>query len=860
MIALCTQIEKELNIGIGGKAKNLLQLEKINARVPKWAVIPQDVLMKQLPQQTDMSDIQLAFDQLVVPQSLSQQLAEFFGEGAKNKTYAVRSSAIDEDGAQFSFAGQFETFLHVSFNQIEEKVKAIWQSVISERVISYRESNNMEMQYGIAVIIQEMIDAEVAGVAFGANPVSGDPKGKVISSVYGLGEGLVSGELDADTYSFDPNGNKENIANKTHAFKRSQSGIGIEKIEVEASMRKASSLDKNQLKEIGILLDNLNQELGSPQDIEFAYSNHQLFLLQTRPITTISNQPKGEYTVWDNSNIVESYPGVTTPLTFSFILKMYEMVYRQFSSIMGVDQKQIDANTEVYENTLGLVKGRVYYNLLNWYKMLAMLPGYSINAENMERMMGVKESFDLGDQFKMSKTTARFRIFKMVVKMIGMQIALPRERRKFMKQLNQDITRFNQIDLDALTTKEIIELYKGFESSLLLKWKAPLVNDFFAMIWFGMLEKNAKKICPNEPNIHNDLLCGSQDIISVEPIHRSLEISTFILQDSELKGLFIEENPAEIWSVLNLGKHRELKAKIDAYILKFGDRCVGELKLETISYSQDPTLFIKVIKSYVTQGITKKKQASNIENDLRDAATIKINKGLKNKALKKWWFSFVLKRTRDLVSNRENLRYERTRAFGMVRNMMTAIGKKWQEQGLIENAKDVFFLELEEIKSQKTEGLTTELTQKIKERKIEFNTYHQEEAPQERFFSYGNDFQDSYIYSAEKVEGVIEDLKGIGCCPGIVRAKVQIVKNPNDIDSLNGDILVTSSTDPGWVTLFPTASAIVVERGSLLSHSAIVSREMGIPCIVSVDGLLRSLKSGDEVWMDGSTGEIKKIA
>ena len=105
----------------------------------------------------------------------------------------------------------------------------------------------------------------------------------------------------------------------------------------------------------------------------------------------------------------------------------------------------------------------------------------------------------------------------------------------------------------------------------------------------------------------------------------------------------------------------------------------------------------------------------------------------------------------------------------------------------------------------------------------------------------------------------IGDLQGIGCCPGQVRGKVRVVRDPSEVATLDGDILVTSSTDPGWVTLFPTASAIVVERGSLLSHSAIVSREMGIPCIVSVNGLLQTLKTGDEIAIDGSTGTIQRL-
>jgi pyruvate,water dikinase len=191
--------------------------------------------------------------------------------------------------------------------------------------------------------------------------------------------------------------------------------------------------------------------------------------------------------------------------------------------------------------------------------------------------------------------------------------------------------------------------------------------------------------------------------------------------------------------------------------------------------------------------------------------------------------------------------------------MFSALGEKLYEQGILKDARDVFYLELAEIKQLDTNSFSEELKQHIDKRKLEFSKYKEQEPPQERFFSYGNNFSDEFIYSKEKLAPIEGDLKGIGCCPGIVQAKVRVVNDPDELDSLNGDILVTSSTDPGWVTLFPTASAIIVERGSLLSHSAIVSREMGIPCIVSITGLLRTLKTGDEVLMDGSTGEIKII-
>lgn len=859
MIILDSNSDNIKNEEIGGKAKNLIQLDRLGLNVPKWCVIPQKTILNQLAESISVEEFKIATKTLKVSPTIIEGLKSFFGKNYQDKSYAIRSSAIDEDGVEHSFAGLFETFLFVPFSEIEQRIIEIWQSTASDRVIKYREENALPIHFGIGVIVQEMIDADVAGVAFGIDPISQETNSKVISAIFGLGEGLVSGELDADTFSISKGKINNHLADKKHQFIRKKEQNGLEMVSLDPKMQNLATLSEGQIWEISHLLERLEEELNSPQDIEFAYKNKSLFLLQTRPITTLNSNDKGEYILWDNSNIIESYPGITTPLTYSFILKMYEMVYRQFVGLMGVKEKEINQHHEVFGNTLGLVRGRVYYNLLNWYKMLAMLPGYSINAENMERMMGVKERFELNEDFKMSKGLARLRIIGMIFKMIRLQIQLPKERRRFMKQMNSIMEHYKSIDFKSLQPEEIISHYSTFEKTLLLKWKAPLINDFFAMIWFGMLEKKTLKYCPNEPNLHNDLLCGSQDIISVEPIHLSIEIASKIRKNSNAKSLFESKTPLEIWTILTQGQFPEIKIAFDDYINRFGDRCVGELKLETISYSQQPQLLVKIIQSYVIQNITQKQKNNGLEDKLRKNAEQKINALLKGKRFKKWGYHYILRKTRDLVSNRENLRYQRTRGFGMVRNMFSALGDKLFEQNHLTSSTDIFYLTLEEIKSLENQSFSEEFRLKIEARKQEFKAYSKQKPPQERFFTYGNNFTDEYIYSLEKIEAAEENLSGIGCCPGIVRGKVRIVNDPNDIDSLNGDILVTSSTDPGWVTLFPTASAIIVERGSLLSHSAIVSREMGIPCIVSVTGLLRTLKTGDEILMDGSTGKIKFV-
>lgn len=849
-----TLLKDKLNHpNIGGKAKNLAILEQLKLPIPPWIVIPANVLLDQI------KNTQLSKSKLTVPSEVFSSSQHFFGNHYRSKSYAVRSSGMEEDGVDFSFAGQFETFLHVPFEELEGKIIACWTSSQSERIKAYRTKNKLNDHQGIAVIIQEMVDAEISGVAFGINPTTGIPNSKIINSVYGLGEGLVSGELDGDTFSIIGEKIESQLAQKTHKYIQNKEKSGIIKIEVESQEVNASSLTTSQISTICNLLDTLKTEFKTPQDIEFSFKNDTLYLLQTRPITAIANQEKGEYTVWDNSNIVESYPGITTPLTFSFIIKMYEMVYTQFVKIMGVDKKTIEEHAQVFAQTLGLVRGRVYYNLLNWYKMLAMVPGYSINAENMERMMGVKERFELTEELTMSKSKARWRTLIMVSKMIYLQVKLPRERKKFQQYLTQILKSYEQIELNTKTPQEIIKLYTDFESNLLLKWKAPLINDFFAMIWFGLLEKQTQKYFPESPSLHNNLLCASQDIISVEPIHKTIEICELIRQDNVALKLFSSKSREEIWKELSAPNFSAIFLLIKQYISKFGNRCIGELKLETISYSQQPELFIEIIQTYINQGIDRKSISSSLEEELRKEATGKVNIRFRRNPIKKIWFNFCLKKTRNLVSNRENLRYERTRGFGMVRKLFSALGEKWYLEGSLEHPRDIFYLELNEIKQQVNFPFNPSLKNLIKERKRTFDEYQQQLPPMERFFTFGNDFSDEFIYSKDKTEGPEENLKGIGCCPGKVTGTVRIVKNPSEISSLNGDILVTSSTDPGWVTLFPSASAILVERGSLLSHSAIVSREMGIPCIVGITGLMRTLKTGDKVEMNGSTGIITTI-
>ena len=845
MIIESGQIKHKNNAEIGGKARNLLKLEDLGINVPSWLVIPSNVL--------ESTPIEKILEELKDHKLISNPV---------HTRFAVRSSAVDEDGDTASFAGQYETLLNVQPKNLLQAIKKVEESAKSERVKQYRKNKGLSQNQDIAVIVQQMIEAEVSGVAFGANPLSGSTDSKIISAVYGLGEGLVSGALNSDNYEVSKGHIHKKIAEKEHAFVSNSSRDGISKINIAKELISTAAMQDNQIQEITRILEALGKAFKKPQDIEFSYHKNQLFLLQTRPITTLPKKEEtDQFIIWDNSNIIESYPGVTTPLTFSFILKMYDAVYRQFASLMGVRLKEVTSNKDVFSNMVGLIQGRVYYNLLSWYRALALLPGYSLNAAFMEKMMGVKERFELKKQKSLSKGMAWFRLVQSIFKILYNLITLPAQRVRFHKIVEATIFRYQKMNFNSLPVEVVVEHYKEFENLLLTKWKAPLVNDFFAMIYFGILEKLTKKWVNSEnKNLHNDLLCGSNDIISTEPVKRILEISAAIQQNKEAKHVFIKNDSKAIWDIVKQNKFADISEKIRTYLTLFGDRCVGELKLETLSYNQQPEVFIAIIKSYVEQGIVSSQRPQGVEGELRKKAVQKVKKALKLNLLKKGVFNYVLRVTRTMVSGRENLRYERTRAFGMVRIMFTSIGEKLHKIGALEDSRDVFYLTQEEIFDFiKGTAVTANLKALIHIRKEEFRAYENMSLPSERIATHGTVYVGNDFNPIPKHVKLNADIQGIGCCPGRIRGKVRVVNHPNECTSLNGSILVTSSTDPGWVTLFPTASAILVERGSMLSHSAIVSRELGIPCIVGITGLLKILKTGDEVEMDGATGELKVI-
>ncbi|MFZ5556109.1 MAG: PEP/pyruvate-binding domain-containing protein [Pseudomonadota bacterium] len=784
---------------------------------------------------------------------------------------AVRSSAGDEDSRSHSFAGQLESYLFVSPEKVAAKAAEVWRSGFSARVAAYRTEHGLGAARPPAVVVQRMIDADRAGVTFSADPVTGARGTRVVSAVFGLGSALVSGEADADTWRVSRAGiiGEREIADKSTAHRSDpQAPEGVSAVELPPEQRRRPALTDEEVRAVAELAARAEAHFGAPQDIEWAFEDGTLWLLQSRAITSLAGQadPDGPLVIWDNSNITESYSGVTTPLTFSFVRRAYEEVYREFCRLLGVPAAKIADHAGTFRNMLGLIRGRVYYNLISWYRVLALLPGFTVNRRFMEQMMGVREPMpeEIVRELAAAGAADRVKDALFLARSVGMlayrHATLQGCIDRFYRRLN-DALAPRLVPLAAMRMDELAAYYRDLERRLLTRWDAPLVNDFFAMIFYGVLRALvAKWLGQAQGTLQNDLLCGEGGMISAEPAKRVKEMARLAAQDGELAALLREGEPAGAFAAI--ARHPKLQQAYSAYIERFGDRCLEELKLESATLHDDPTTLLRSI-GHMAQRLAGGAATESVDVAMRSRAEAQVAQALREKPFKRWIFNWVLKHARARVRDRENLRFERTRLFGQVRRIVVELGRRLHALERLAAPRDVFWLEIGEVLGF-VEGTATtvDFPALAAARRREFQRYREEPAPAERFETRGAVHQGNRFEAAAAAQEVAQDENartGIGCCPGVVRGRVRVVTDPRGAVVRQGEILVAERTDPGWIMLFPACAGLLVERGSLLSHSAIVAREMGIPAIVSLPGVTRWLATGDWVELDGASGRCRRI-
>jgi pyruvate,water dikinase len=408
---------------------------------------------------------------------------------------------------------------------------------------------------------------------------------------------------------------------------------------------------------------------------------------------------------------------------------------------------------------------------------------------------------------------------------------------------------------------ELVAYYRYLRTELLSHWDAPVLNDFFTMIFYGALRELTTRWCDDpDGTLQNGLLAGEGGMISTEPARRIEALAALAAPDPAfVEVLLIGSVEAIVAAARN---HPTFLAEYEAYLQRFGERCADELKLESATLLDDPRPLLRAIGH-----MARRRPAATAENQpgqLRRAAESRVRETLAGHAARGLLFHWVLSNARARVRDRENLRFERTRVFGRVRRVFLEIGRRLHAARSLESPRDIFYLQVDEIFAfVEGRAVSTDLKALVAIRRVEFAGYAAAPPPDARFETEGPLYGASGFCGSGADAGSTDsgtEHRGIGCCPGILRGPVRVVRDPAAASLEPGSILVAERTDPGWIVIFPSAAGLIVERGSVLSHSAIVARELGIPAIVSVPGVTTWLKDGDWVEMDGRTGLIRKVA
>lgn len=836
---ICTAKEGlELN-KVGGKAFNLARLSLNDFNVPPFIILDTDEFWNFLAKDKErykelllnynassLSEIRKLIENkdfsLISKERIKTKLDEVFKRHGK---IIIRSSATDEDGNNYSFAGMMESYPDLSIeDDVFGYIKKCYLSCFSDRAMEYRALNKLiDEELSMAVIIQSMVESDFSAVAFTTDPQTNDPDEVFISVVKGTGEKLVSGEENSDDYVVDAEGDVRRLSGSL-------------------------DIDKRIIREIADIGKKIEESYDKKRarDIEIAIKDQKIYVLQERPISAYSHIDKGQFrTIYDNSNIIESYSGVTTPLTFSFAREVYEKVYRQTLNNFFISKEDIESIKEDLANMICFYQNKVYYRLNSWYKMTALYPGYNKNKKYMENMMGVKL------ELKEGKAKQKLRLFRIYLRFIHKLLRTKKDSLLFVDKFER-ITKdhFNN-SFENYTNKGLVDLYRQLEENILDDFTTPITNDMGAMVFLGILnDALKKKKFSDYEGLLSKVLAKQGNVESLKQSIALIDLVNYINNDTQLKSYYQNTEIEKI--IEELDKDNKINKLIKEYIYKYGSRAMEELKLETVTLFQDPRFLIQTIKNYLNM---EKIPAvySDEEFDIKDF--------YKHFSLfEKLYIKPVTEITKYFVKNRELLRLRRTYIYSIVRNIFLRMGQNFKEEGIIENARDIFFMEKKEAFDIASFGIVgyEDIRTQIEERKKEYEINKEKEC-YERMYFYGEVKEENMLPIYARQEMISQDLntlQGVAGGGRVVEGIVKYVKEPEEAD-IEGYILMAKRTDPGWTVLFPMAKAVIIERGSVLSHSAVIAREMGLTLVVGIRGLTSRVKDGMRVRVDGIKGTVE---
>ena len=861
---------------IGGKAASLVRLAQASFRVPDGVVLPVAWFSRWWAE-LESTEAWARFEKASGPawgehstalraeaarlsyssEMLSDldELRRLVASWGDRSTCAVRSSSPDEDLEAASFAGGYVTVLGVTQERIDAAVRECFVSCLDERVLLYKQQHGFDPRRPrIAVLVQQQVNSDVAGVGFSLNPVSNDFDEAVIDATFGLGETLVSGEVTPDHFVVDKPGRKileRRIGSKgVSRWIRPEGGVELR----EQDRSQASALTDEQVLEVSDALMRLEELYGHPVDIEWAYAKGELHLLQARPITTyfplpvsMQTEPGAHRRLYFDGSLTEKFT-INAPLTTlsldSSLLLMQALAAKYRIPI---------ESSEDPEDALMFFDGaRMYatYSHLFWFTTAQKLaPPYQMMDVLLYRTL---ENLDSA-RYRPRRKPAWLSWGRLARTVLGVLLGMRRMLWNTLfaavspaRYLPRYQTAIDEFERDAQATPADVPISRLVALNermieLLMNVEFPPLFCWLTSIY--LVESLSKRADPETKQRLDRMARGFEGELVVDMGIEMFALA-HLLGPEDFEDLERLEQRIEAREL-----SREFHAAWDAFQKRFGARGPMEMDLRSPRYGDTPALLLRQM-SFLRKARPEDDPA--LAHGRHVAERRQAFAWLMGKY---GWFGRLLLRlanrwTEAYASERDTLKYHWVLVGYRMRQTALAIGDRLVKAGRLGSREDVFHLTFAELETAERDPAFD-----VRSPALERGGAFRKLEKQAKEFPHLIDSRGRILRPAPTPDD--GDLQGLGISPGVARGPVKVLHNPYDKDIEPGDVLVAYTTDPGWTPLFINAAAIVLQIGGMMQHGGVVAREYGKPCVAGIEHVLTRFKDGEVVEVDGSSGVVR---
>jgi phosphohistidine swiveling domain-containing protein len=793
---------------------------------------------------------------------------------------AVRSSATAEDLPGLSFAGQQDTFLNVvGPDALAEAVKACWSSLWTARAMGYRARNRIPSEgLALAVVVQAMVEAEASGVMFTANPVTGLRAQTVIDATLGLGEALVSGKVEPDHYEVDPSAGQ--IIAKTLGAK----GVSIHGLagggtrEVAQPRSQVQALPDHQILALARLGSEIAALYSFPQDIEWAWADGVLHVLQSRPITALfpvpGNLPAEPLKVMFSFGDVQGMLDPMTPLGRDAIRELFAVgaglfgvrVTRETQTVLYVAGERLWGNlTAVLCNSLGR---RILPTVIRFIE-----PGLR------QAMLQVQDDPRLQPGRQEISFHARLRLARFLLPVaanLALNMIAPGRRRRYIVENGERVLQEMEASTQSIQgdrwqrLAQQANLLPGTAARRLPGTLILFVSGVAAgMASWNLLNVLAKSAAPPEasdPTRASDLVLRMSRGLPNNPTTEMglalWDMTKAIRADAVSWQVFQASSPMELGARYLAGDlPSETMRLVRTFLNRYGGRGLAEIDLGRTRWAEDPAQVFEMLAGllrieddsqapdtvFARGALSAQEAIAELTDAVRSAPHGRLKARIAH---------FLAGRARQLMGLRESPKFFAVRMMWIVRRELMKTGREFVTSGELEAADDLFYLTLSELKDfaarEPAPTPAEDWHDLIRQRRAAYQSEFQRRQLPRLLLSDGR-----AIYGGMGAgTATANTITGSPVSPGTAQGRVRVVLDPRQANLQPGEILVCPGTDPSWTPLFLSAAGLVMEVGGMMTHGAVVAREYGIPAVVGVDQATQRFATGQLIRVDGSTGTI----